>query len=90
MLFANHFLNYLKNDLQKANKIILTLSNQPKVENQSINNDEINNLKQEIKLKNDIINNLKKELENEKNKMTNINVNFISIFYLIFIYFFKS
>ena len=77
--------NNLKNDLQKANKIILTLSNQPKVENQSINNDEINNLKQEIKLKNDIINNLKKELENEKNKMTNINVNFNDIIVINFI-----
>jgi len=54
--------NNLKNELENTKIIISNL------QNQNINNNELEKLKEEIRLKKNIINNLNNELQNEKNK----------------------
>ena len=77
----------MKNDLQKANKTIEYLNNQQNIHNKNNNNDIIEQLKKEIKIKDIELNKLKNELENEKNKGNNKFVNFNDIIIIYFIHF---
>ena len=52
----------MKNDLQKANKTIEYLNNQQNIHNKNNNNDIIEQLKKEIKIKDIELNKLKNEL----------------------------
>ena len=74
----------MKNDLQKANKTIEYLNNQQNIHNKNNNNDIIEQLKKEIKIKDIELNKLKNELENEKNKGNNKFVNFNDIIIIYF------
>ena len=76
--------NKLRNDLQKANKIIATLKLQKQNEIKITDNNEIKKLKEEIKLKEKQLNDLKLELENERNKNNNKLVNFDNIIVVYF------
>ena len=76
--------NKLRNDLQKANKIIATLKLQNQNEIKIADNNEIKKLKEEIKLKEKQLNDLKLELENERNKNNNKLVNFDNIIVVYF------
>ena len=74
----------MKNDLQKANKTIEYLNNQQNIQNKNNNNDIIEQLKKEIKIKDIELNKLKNELENEKNKNENQFVNYKDIMIIYF------
>jgi len=74
----------LNNELFKANKIITNINNQQKIENQNININELQRLKEEIKFKEKRIKDLKIELENERNKINNKFVNYNDVMVVYF------